>query len=537
MGAQIIRKGILTRTEVDVLSEMIGDFLEKENYDRRTLIQIRMSMEDLILSVCEALGENTPYQLTAGKNIGRQFLRFSYEGDPFDPNDSSEDPSENWSNRIMSELGLAPAWQYKNGSNTLELRLKRKRIGSFGKLLIAIAAGAAFGFLGTAVLPEALRGSLCELFFKPLQGVFFHFLSAFAGIMILLSVSCGIFNMGDISSFSKLGKTMFRRFIGFTLILATAIAIISSFLFPTASGTIDSAEINVSGLSEVLNLIYEIVPGDPITPFKEGNAMQIVFLGVVIGVAILMLGSKTDHIKTAAEECNLLVNDILSFVVKLLPVYVFCLAIDMIWSDTFKLMVNIWKPFTAAAVICILLLLFTILYVSAKFKLSPWSVWKKLLPSFFICLSTAASVSAFSQTISDSTQKFGVDEKYVKVAVPIRSIIYMPALVTELIVVTYSMAQIYEVKVNISWMLLCVLICSILAIAVPPIPGADAMLFGIIFPQLGIPIEAMAFAVTLDAIFDFLGCAVNNSLGMLEFVLQADKLKMLDKELLRTAGA
>ena len=143
------------------------------------------------------------------------------------------------------------------------------------------------------------------------------------------------------------------------------------------------------------------------------------------------------------------------------------------------------------------------------------------------------SVENLDQINVKGQKLFNVDEKYVKVALPIRSIIYMPALVVELIVLIYCMASLYDVSVNISWVIIGIIISSILAMAVPPIPGAVAMLFGILFTQMGIPAEAMAFAVACDAFYDFLDAAVNNSVGIMEFVLQADNLDMLDVKTLR----
>ena len=158
---------------------------------------------------------------------------------------------------------------------------------------------------------------------------------------------------------------------------------------------------------------------------------------------------------------------------------------------------------------------------------------KKLFPSFFICITTASTISAFNQTIQDSIHEFGVDENLVKVVHPIRAIVYMPAVLIELIVIIFSMAQIYEIEIGIPWIIIGMLVSTLLTIAVPPIPGGATMLFGIIFSQMGIPTEAMVFAVTCNTFYDFLMTAVNSSVGMLEYVLQADKLNMLDKEVLR----
>ncbi len=536
MITNIIREEKLTRMEVDIISEKLDELLSKSDTDKQNALRIRLTLENLILYVCEELGEETRYTLSTGKVLGRQFIRFSYQGIPYDPcriTDGQSDSQSNWSQRIMSDMGLSPVWHYNNGVNTLELKLKRKRMGNMQAILLSIAIAAVCGFSGAALLPDNIKEGFSDLLFKPMQSLFFHIMSTFAGIMILLSVSCGIFNMGNISSFSKIGKVMFRRFIGITVMLAAGVSAICYFLFPTLSDTDGSAGINKEGISKILDLIYDIVPGDPVTPFATGNAMQVVLIGIIVGITILFMGDNANSIKTVAEELNSMINSILSGICRLLPLYIFFIIINMIWCDTFRQMINIWKPFVTLLVMNAVMLTFMVFYISIKYKVSAVTIVKKLLPTFLVCITTASTISAFGQTVNDCVEKFGIDKKYMKVVHPIKCIIYMPGVIVMLIVMIFSMANIYDVKTNISWIILGILMSSILTIAVPPIPGALAMLFGILFSQMGIPAEAMAFAVTCDVFYDFLDTATNNTVGILEYVLQADKLDMLDIDKLR----
>ena len=536
MKTETIRENKLSRSEVDLISEEINDFLEKENTEKQDRIRIRYTMEDKILNVCETLGEDTPYTLTAGTMYRRKFIRFEYGGNPFDPCTSAEDPSENWSNRIMADMGLAPVWRYKNGLNLLELRSKRKQIGSIKQILLAIVIALAVGFLGYFFMPENIRENIAALFFEPLQGVFLNLLAIFAGIMIVLSVTCGIFNMGDMASFGKVGRRLFRRFIGITVLMAVIDAVVCYFVFPTVHAAGNSASMSAEGLSDIMSVLYNIVPTDPLTPFTTGNAMQIVLIGIILGVAILVFGERKDTVKNFFEESNSLVTNILTAICKFVPWYLFFVLTDMIWSGEFEAIGNVWKPFVVMVVIEFVMISVTILYVSIKFKVRFICIVKKLLPTFLPALSTASTLSVFSRTISDSTKKFGVDAKYVKMAHPIRSILYMPGLVTELMVVMFSMAAIYKVETSVSWVILGVFVIVVLTLATPPIPGSVVLILEILFTQMGIPSGAIAIAVTCDLFFDFLDTAVNNSMGIMEYILQADKMGMLDKEVLRKDG-
>lgn len=533
MRLEIIREGRLNRNEIDELSGKIGDFL-KTNTEKELALGLKLSLEDKILSISECLGEDTQYSLATGTVFRRPFVRFCYSGVPFDPCSDSDNEDENWSNRIISDMGLSPIWRYKNNENILELRLQKKKSGSIASIAIAIILSIILGFGGLFLLSDSIREQICSLLFVPLKNMFLQMLATFAGFMMLLSVSCGIFNMGDVSLFSKIGKNMFRRYIVFTLLVAAVVAVSCFFLFPSASSIGQEGLTGNSGLSEILNLIYSIVPGDPITPFETGNAMQIVFLGILLGVTILMLGEKAENIKNVATELNAVIMELMSMICKLLPFYIFFLIADMIWSGTFKLLLQIWKPLVITLLFYVVFLAGILIQFSIKYKVSLSVLIKKLLPTYIICVTTASSLIAFGKTTDDCVNVFGIDEKNVKIAQPIRCILFKPAFAIELVVFSFSMAQIYGVRTSISWMILDIIVCTILSIATPPVSGGTLIIFGILFPQMGIPLEAMAFAATCDVFYDFLDVAMNNTWGILENVSQAEKQKMLNKEILQS---
>ena len=66
--------------------------------------------------------------------------------------------------------------------------------------------------------------------------------------------------------------------------------------------------------------------------------------------------------------------------------------------------------------------------------------------------------------------------------------------------------------------------------AAPPIPGGALSIFTIMFAQLGIPGEAVAIAVALNSILDFIMTSSGLTCLQAEVTLTAGYLKMLDTE-------
>ena len=90
-----------------------------------------------------------------------------------------------------------------------------------------------------------------------------------------------------------------------------------------------------------------------------------------------------------------------------------------------------------------------------------------------------------------------------------------------------------EVPVDSGWILKAILMTSVIAIAMPPIPGAFLTCFGILPTQLSIPSEGVVVMGILSTFIDMFCTALTNSYIMLELMEQAKHLGILDEETLR----
>ena len=95
----------------------------------------------------------------------------------------------------------------------------------------------------------------------------------------------------------------------------------------------------------------------------------------------------------------------------------------------------------------------------------------------------------------------------------------------------------YQISCSAGWIVVAIIISSIIAIATPPIPGGGAVAYSIIFAQMGIPEEAMAVALALDIITDFLITAFEMYVLPLSLINISYGLGMIEKEVLTRKDA
>ena len=224
---------------------------------------------------------------------------------------------------------------------------------------------------------------------------FFNILGCIAGPMIFLSVAWGIYGIGDAATFGRIGKKMILRYMG-TVFLVSICGVLT---YPFLGPAISAGSEGETQLSSVAELILGIFPSTIIEPFASGNTLQIIFMAVVIGIALLYLGRQTRSVTRAIEEVNILVQFLMELVSKLVPFVIFLVIINLIWSGNLVLFTSLWKLGLALLIVFTLTGSLFILYTSVRMKVSPVLLFKKNLHTFIVALSTASSAAAFDSNV------------------------------------------------------------------------------------------------------------------------------------------
>ena len=158
----------------------------------------------------------------------------------------------------------------------------------------------------------------------------------------------------------------------------------------------------------------------------------------------------------------------------------------------------------------------------------------KILPPFLVAFTTASSISALQSSMDTGRGKLGIDSSFLSFAYPIGSVMYMPSAAICLVVMAVYCAKEYDLSVNLSWLITAVVITTLLAIAVPPLPGSGFMIFSTMLAQLGIPAEALLLITLCYVIVDYVISGVDVGALLLELTREAHQSNLLDQEVLRT---
>ena len=520
---------LLTNLNIDLISEKIGAFLDKCKVDRKDAMRIKLAAEEILLNYQECFGEEQKVALDCRKRFGRARIVLNINAARFNPMEEKVEQGESSEvlNSVLVNMGLAPNWEYVNGINRITFIPRKKGHSQMEQLIGSIVSAIVCGGL-CLFLPDDIRLGIGTYLINPLFDTFMGMLSAIAGPLIFFSIAWGIYSIGDTTTFSIVGKRMMARFV----IMSFVVTIVGCLpILPFFDIAMDGA--TSFKLFDLYKIVLNMVPKNFVEPFVTGNPLQIIFVSIVVGLSMLILGNKTTTAASLVEQSNYIVNLIMETISKFVPYFIFMSVLGMIISDNFSILVQAYKILLVTVIGYVVAIAFYVGMISLRKKVSPILLLKKLSQTFFIAVSTASSSAAFASNMETCEKKLGIDKRIVNFGVPMGQIIYMIGGCILFMTAAMCMAEVYGVTISINWLVTALFISVILAIATPPIPGGSLTCYTLLFLQLNIPAEAVPIIIAVEVIMDFICTAVNLLCLQTELVELAGDLNMLDYDKLR----
>ena len=522
------KKFTLDAAGVDAVSAEVQAWLHKVGVKHNNIVRLRLTMETVLLSISEHYGGSIEGYLAEGRRFGTPYLRFRYEGESFDPLSDEVVSADDWTRSLLANIGLTPLWTYKHGVNYLTLRAPRETLRSETVLVIAAVLAVLIGLL-RGYLPEDAARRLTNYVLSPLSDAFMNVLGTFVGLMVFFSVVAGICSIGSISDFSKMGRYVLLRLTGMTT-LGTGVSILLALpFFRFGEGTPEGGR---SQLGALVDLLFDAFPTDPVSPFIQGNMLQIIFISVMVGCALLVLESQVEGVKTLVQQFNMLLLQIVQGICRLLPVYIFVSLVVMIWQNGAGVFFSLYKPILIHTVIILLFLAAKLFIVCGRLRISPRVMLSTMKVPMVIGFTTASSSAAFGNMVDINEHKLGIAPELDGFGLPFANLLVGSTHGSMMVVILFYLSEYYSIPASPVWLLTAWIMSSILCMTIPPVSGGMLVVLGILLSQLGVPTEGLAAAGLIGIVADFAATAVKIAITHLELLRQAEHLDMLDRKLL-----
>lgn len=517
----------LTNENIDFAVETVVDYLKKNKTDKQSITAIRLALEEVLITYQNKLGQDAEADFSCSKNLGRVHINISIKGPKTDPFTEISD-NDQFMHNAMQRMGIAPEWSYSKNANRISFNYRLpSKLSSTAMVLIALLAGIIFGLIGNKFFPETAL-MIGETYLSPISSTILGLLGTLSAFLIFVSVASGIFGMGDMSTFSKIGGKLFKEF-GLVLIGLTAIEIVASlFVYDIEIG--GSASIDLPG---IWNIILAIIPINIPQAFETCNALQIVFLAITAGIILLSLSAKVPDLTRWISEVDYFIQVGIEGIVKFMPVVIFISIYNMLVTGSFSNFLDGYKYLLLSVGSSYIFTAYFILQTSIKHKTKVGTIIKKIAPIYIIGISTSSTTSTFSTCLSICEHKLGINKQFVNVGVPlIQTLLKIGAILTYVYGAMF-LVEFYHAPITISSLITLLISVPILVTATPAVPGGALSCTILLCGQLGLPAEGAVLLATFDFICDR-NCTATQCIMQPNILVKiADKLHLLDENILR----
>jgi aerobic C4-dicarboxylate transport protein len=202
-----------------------------------------------------------------------------------------------------------------------EKRLKWYR-HLYVQVLVAITAGVLLGHF----YPETGEAM------KPIGDAFIKLVKMIIAPVIFLTIVTGIAGMRDLKAVGRVAGKAFAYFITFSTLALIVGLIVGNIVQPGAGLHIDPASLHGEKVADyaakahestITGFLLGIIPTTILSPLVDGNILQTLFVAVLFGIGLAMVGERCDPIVGRLEDLSVAVFKVVAILMRAAPVGAF----------------------------------------------------------------------------------------------------------------------------------------------------------------------------------------------------------------------
>ncbi|QOY63405.1 dicarboxylate/amino acid:cation symporter [Lysobacter sp. H21R4] len=397
-----------------------------------------------------------------------------------------------------------------------------------------VLAGFVFG-----ALAGWLFGPAAEPWFGPLGTVYVTLIRMIAVPLVLFAVINAVASLHGQKSVAALGGRTFAWFAA-TAALAVCVGLgVGWVLQPGAgvTGLTVAADYEVRVVPSVVEVLLDVVPGNPFAALAEGKILQVIVFAGLVGFALVKLGERTTGLRKLAGEASETMIQITRFVLEVTPLGTFGLIAALVGAYGFEKLLPLGMFVFALYLACALHIVFVYGSLLLSHGLNPLRFFRGAAPAMQVAFASSSSFASMPAAMRAVTHNLGVDKDYTAFAVPLGASIKMdgcgaiyPAL-TSLFV-----AQYFDLQLEPTQYLVIMLASVLGSFGTAGVPGTAIVMVTLVLSAAGLPLEGIGYLVAIDRVLDMARTTTNVTGQMLVPVLVARETGMLDMEIYNRAS-
>ncbi|MGT2515596.1 dicarboxylate/amino acid:cation symporter [Sphingomonas panni] len=384
----------------------------------------------------------------------------------------------------------------------------------YAQVLVAIVAGVLLGHFSPST-GEAL---------KPIGDAFIKLVKMIIAPVIFLTIVTGIAGMRDLASVGRVAGKAFAYFLTFSTLALIIGMIVGNVVQPGAGLNIDPSTLDTSKITEyaekahdstITGFLTGIIPDTFISALTEGNILQTLFVAILFGIGLAMIGDKGERVLDALNDISIAFFKVVAIVMKAAPIGAFgamAFTIGKYGIGTLASLAALVGTFYLTA------FLFVTVILGAVAHFCGFSIFKLisyLKAELLLVLGTSSSESALPSLI-EKMERAGIPKSIVGLVVPTGYSFNLDGTNIYMTMAALFIAQACNVELTLSQQILLLAVAMLSSKGAAGVTGAGFITLAATLSIVpSVPVAGMALILGVDrfmsecrSLTNFIGNAV-----------------------------
>ncbi len=332
--------------------------------------------------------------------------------------------------------------------------------------------------------------------------------------LIVASVVTGIKGLGDASALGRVGLRTVIYYVMTTFLAVVMGLIVVNIIGPGEGANLSYESGEVLEPTPITQVFAEIVPTNVLAVFAGNDMLPSIFVAILIGLGLLVIGEDGAPLARFFESLNTLVLRITDWVMATAPVGVGALFVATLldpeladlgsfFADLGAYMLSVIAGLGIHALVTLPLLLWIFT------RRSPLVFIRSMSTALVTAFSTASSSATYPVTLDCVTENAGVSRRAATFVLPLGATINMDGTALYEAVAAIFIANALGFDLAISQQIIIVLTATLAAIGAAGVPSAGLVTMIIVLESVGLPGEAYGLVVAVDRLLDMCRTTVN----------------------------
>ena len=503
----------LTKDNFSETVNAIGDALKKlgvSDKEAETGKQLVEHIYSLQLSKRPEVSDKVKLR----KRFGDISLRLETKGDEYNPlqmlEEWREDDPDYERTIVLKSKKEQLSYAHKIGLNIVTIRVHEAGNKQIRYTLFAMV----LGILTGAVLESAVAPEIIEMLNKnvvtSIRTMFLNSLNMMIAPVVFFSIIAGLTSISNASDIGRIGGKLVGTYMC-TTVIATVLSITIGLLMfhggVPQMGTVSGSSQGVS--VSLLDMIVKVVPENLIAPIVNRDMLQVIFVSVLFGITINMLGEKAQLLKDFTETANTFCLRVITLLAQFIPLIAFLSMMALMFTvgvDSLWLLgkVLIGQFIGSVGMICV----YSVVMVLMG-KITPVPFLKKIGGFVPVAISMGSSSAAMPFTMNFCTEKMGVSPRLSSFSIPLGATVNMDGGCFYFSIQAILLAKMYGVEMTPAFIWALFVTVVALSIGAPGVPGGSFVCLTSIIVSFGVPVEAAAIVLGIDPLTSMFRTTIN----------------------------